>query len=266
MQMSSTTLRSSSDLTGDVAIVTGATGDIGTEYVCGLVAAGADVVLTDVASTAEAGAALAEKASELGPGRAVFSPADVTSEDDLARTVSVAVDHFGGVDVLINNAAIYRGLGPKRHLAELRLDDWDLVLKVNVRGCWQAIKAVLPAFAERGGGRVVNISSTVARAGVPGFAHYVASKAAVDGLTRAAARELGPVNVRVNGVAPGLVSDSATIAINSEGYAAKSAQTRALAREMAPADLVGAVLWLASDASGFVTGQTLLVDGGQVFA
>lgn len=264
--MSSTVLKYPLSLTGDVAVVTGATGDIGAEYVCGLVAAGADVVLTDVAATTDAGLALAEKANGLGPGRAVFTAADVTSDDDLARAVAVAVEQFGGVDVLVNNAAIYRGLGPKRHLAELRLDEWDRVLTVNVRGCWQAIKAVLPAFAERGGGRVVNISSTVARAGVPGFAHYVASKAAVDGLTRAAARELGPVNVRVNGVAPGLVSDSATIAINPEGYAAKSAQTRALAREMEPVDLVGAVLWLASPASGFVTGQTLLVDGGQVFA
>lgn len=264
--MSSTVLRPPLDLTGDVAVVTGATGDIGAEYVCGLVAAGADVVLTDVTATTDAGVALAEKANDLGPGRALFCPADVTCEDDLTEAVSVAADRFGGVDVLVNNAAIYRGLGPKRHLAELTLDDWDRVLTVNVRGSWQAIKAVLPAFAERGGGRVVNISSTVARAGVPGFAHYVASKAAVDGLTRAAARELGPANVRVNGVAPGLVSDSASIAINPEGYTARSAQTRALAREMAPADLVGAVLWLASAASGFVTGQTIFVDGGQVFA
>lgn len=264
--MTTTVSRSLFDLTGEVAIVTGATGDIGVEYVCALVSAGADVVLTDVVSTSEAGAALAERASGLGPGRAVFVPADVTSDDDLARAVSVAVEQFGGVDVLVNNAAIYRGLGPKRHLAELRLDEWDRVLTVNVRGCWQAIKAVLPAFAQRGGGRVVNISSTVARAGVPGFAHYVASKAAVDGLTRAAARELGAANVRVNAVAPGLVSDSATAAINPDGYAAQSAQTRALGREMAPADLVGAVLWLASRSSGFVTGQTLLVDGGQVFA
>lgn len=264
--MSTTTSRSLFDLTGDVAIVTGATGDIGVEYVCALVAAGADVVLTDVASTSDAGLALADKATAIGPGRAVFHAADVTSEDDLQQAVAVAVEQFGGVDVLVNNAAIYRGLGPKRPLTELRLDEWDLVLTVNVRGCWQAIKAVLPAFEERGGGRVVNISSTVARAGVPGFAHYVASKAAVDGLTRAAAKELGAVNVRVNGVAPGLVSDSATAAINPDGYAARSAQTRALSREMEPSDLVGAVLWLASRASGFVTGQTLLVDGGQVFA
>jgi len=254
------------DLTGDVVMVTGATGDIGAEYVCALVAAGADVVATDIAQTAAAGAALAERATGIGPGKAIFSAVDVTSDDDLAAATALAVDRFGGLDALVNNAAIYRSLGPKRPLGELSNDDWDVVLRVNVRGSWQAIKAVAPLFIERGGGRVVNISSTVARAGVPGFAHYVASKAAVDGLTRAAAKELGAHNIRVNGVAPGLVSDSATDAINPDGYAARSAQTRALAREMTPGDLVGAVLWLASQASGFVTGQTILVDGGQVFS
>ena len=254
------------DLRGEVALITGATGDIGAEYVRALVGAGADVVLTDVVATERAGQELARSANEAGPGKAVFVAADVTNDADLESAVKVAVDQFGGLDVLLNNAAIYRGLGPKRPLAELRSEEWDLVLRVNVRGSWQAIKAALPAFVSRGGGRIVNISSTVARAGVPGFAHYVASKAAVDGLTRAAARELGSHNVRVNGVAPGLVSDSATAEINPAGYAARSAQTRALPREMTPSDLVGAVLWLASRASGFVTGQTLLVDGGQVFA
>lgn len=254
------------DLTGDVVMVTGATGDIGMEYVCALVAAGADVVATDVASTASAGQALAYRASEIGPGKAIFSAVDITADDELAAAVALAGDRFGGLDALVNNAAVYRTLGPKRPLTELSTNDWDIVLRVNVRGTWQAIKAAVPAFIERGGGRVVNISSTVARAGVPGFAHYVASKAGVDGLTRAAAKELGAHNIRVNGVAPGLVSDSATESINPDGYAARSAQTRALAREMSPSDLVGAVLWLASRASGFVTGQTVLVDGGQVFA
>ena len=254
------------DLTGDVVMVTGATGDIGIEYVCALVAAGADVVATDIASTASAGQDLVLRANEIGPGKAVFSPVDITSDDEIATAVALAADRFGGLDAVVNNAAIYRTLGPKRPLTELSNDDWDLVLRVNVRGTWQVIKAAIPAFVERGGGRVVNISSTVARAGVPGFAHYVASKAAVDGLTRAAAKELGAQNIRVNGVAPGLVSDSATESINPDGYAARSAQTRSLAREMQPSDLVGAVLWLASRASGFVTGQTVLVDGGQVFA
>jgi len=254
------------DLTGNVVLVTGATGDIGAEYVRALVTAGADVVATDVAATAAAGEALVQRASGVGPGKAVFAAGDVTSDDDIQAAVALAVDRFGGLDALVNNAAIYRGLGPKRPLTELTNDDWDRVLTVNVRGSWQAIKAAVPAFVERGGGRVVNISSTVARAGVPGFAHYVASKAAVDGLTRAAARELGAHGIRVNGVAPGLVSDAATEAINPDGYAARSAQTRSIVREMHPQDLVGAVLWLTSTASGFVTGQTILVDGGQVFA
>lgn len=135
-----------------------------------------------------------------------------------------------------------------------------------MRGTWQGVRAVAPVMRDAGGGRIVNISSTVARMGAPGFAHYVASKAAVDGLTRAAARELGADGITVNGVAPGLVSDEATRTLNSDGYIAAAAGGRALGREMVPDDLVGAVLFLASDAGGFVTGQTLVVDGGGVFA
>jgi NAD(P)-dependent dehydrogenase (short-subunit alcohol dehydrogenase family) len=166
---------------------------------------------------------------------------------------------------LVNNAAIYQALGAKRTINELTNDDWDLVLRVNVRGTWQAIKAAAPAMTERGGGRIVNIASVVARTGAIGFAHYVASKAAIEGLTRAAARELGPVGITVNAVSPGLVSDAASRQLNEDGYLAQAARSRALPREMQPQDLVGAVLWLVGPDSAFVTGQTVVVDGGGVF-
>jgi NAD(P)-dependent dehydrogenase (short-subunit alcohol dehydrogenase family) len=254
------------DLTGRVVLLTGSTGDIGAAYLAALTRAGANVVATDLPGVAAAGNALAAKAASAGPGQAVFAVADVTSDADLDAAVAQAVERFGGLDVLVNNAAIYKALGSKRSLTDLRTEDWDAVLTVNVRGSWQAIKAAVPAMRQRGGGRIVNISSVVARSGTVGFAHYVASKAAIDGLTRAAARELGPAGITVNGVAPGLVSDEATHTLNDAGYVARAAQARSIGREMTPADLVGTVLFLASEASGFITGQTLIVDGGQVFA
>lgn len=246
---------------GRTVVVTGAAGGIGGSYVQAFAAAGANVVAADVPAAAEAGVELVEKAGD----RAVFVAGDVTSDDDWAALVARALDEFGRIDALVNNAAVYHGLAAKRPLTELSPDDWDSVLRVNVRGTWQGIKAVVPAMRAAGGGRIVNVSSATSRMGVPGFVHYVASKAAVEGLTRAAARELGPDGITVNAVAPGLVTDAATRTLNGDDYIAAAASGRALRREMLPDDLVGAVLFLASDAAGFVTGQTLIVDGGGVF-
>lgn len=254
------------DLAGATVIVTGVAGDIGATYVQAYTAAGANVVAADLAGAADAGRAAAEKASASGPGRAVFTECDITSDEQWAAVVDRAMSEFGSVDVLLNNAAVYKALAAKRPLTELSTADWDLVLTVNVRGTWQGIKAVAEPMAASGGGRIVNISSVVARTGAVGFAHYVASKAAVDGLTRAAARELGPLGIGVNAVAPGLVTDEATRTLNTDDYIAVAAKSRSVPREMVPEDLVGAVLWLSSPAAGFVSGQTLIVDGGGVFA
>ncbi|GAA5167567.1 MULTISPECIES: SDR family NAD(P)-dependent oxidoreductase [Amycolatopsis] len=240
-------------------LLTGCTGDIGVAYLKALTATGHNVVAVDLAD----GTAAVE--SVAGPGKAVFQRCDVTEDAELESAVRLAVDRFGGLDAVINNAAVYRGLGRKRPLEELTNDDWDLVLRVNVRGMWQVIKAALPALRERGGGRIVNIASSVARTAPPGFAHYVASKAAVEGLTRAAARELGRYGITVNSVSPGLVDDAATRALNDSGYVAAASAGRSLPRDMRPDDLVGAVLWLTGPDSGFVTGQTIVVDGGGVF-
>jgi NAD(P)-dependent dehydrogenase (short-subunit alcohol dehydrogenase family) len=253
-------------LDGATVILTGSGGDIGVTYLQALTAAGANVVAADVPAAAEQGQAAVDKANVSGPGRAVFVGCDVTEDDDWAAVVDRAQTEFGRIDALINNAAIYRTLGDKRPLTELRNEDWDLVLRVNVRGTWQGIKAVAGPMADAGGGRIVNISSVVARTGAVGFAHYVASKAAVDGLTRAAARELGGHGITVNAVAPGLVTDEATRTLNADAYIAAAAKSRSVPREMVPEDLVGAVLWLASPAAGFVSGQTVIVDGGGVFA
>ncbi|MFI9025238.1 SDR family NAD(P)-dependent oxidoreductase [Streptomyces sp. NPDC053560] len=255
----------SATLQDRVVLLTGATGDIGTAYTRALTAAGANVIAADLPQCAEDGKRLAEQATAQGPGTAVFTPCDITDDNDVNTVVGQATDRFGGLDAVVNNAAVYRTLGPKRPLTELTAQDWDTVLRVNVRGTWQVIRAAVPALRERGGGRIVNIASVVTRTGAAGFAHYVASKAAVEGLTRAAARELGQYGIGVNAVSPGLVDDAASRAINDPDYLGRMQQTRCLPREMTPDDLVGAVLWLASPASGFVSGQTVVVDGGGVF-
>jgi NAD(P)-dependent dehydrogenase (short-subunit alcohol dehydrogenase family) len=254
------------DLTDRVVLLTGVVGDIGTAYLAAFTAAGAHVVATDLPGLTADGRRRTEAATASGPGRAVFVAADITDDAALDAAVATAVREFGGLHAVVNNAAVYRTLGGKRSLGELTNDEWDLVLRVNVRGPWQVIKAAAPALAASGSGRIVNIASVVARNGAPGFAHYVASKAAVEGLTRAAARELGRDGTTVNTVSPGLVDDAASRELNTADYLATVAGTRAVPRPMTPDDLVGAVLWLAGPSSGFVTGQVVIVDGGGVFA
>lgn len=241
-------------LTGRVVVVTGGASAIGAQLVAGLADAGARVIAAD----------LAEQARE-GPGPAAYYQTDITDDAALGQMVDRTVADFGGIDALVNCAAVYKTLGGKVSLTEITNAEWDRVLTVNVRGTWQAIKAVIPAIARRGGGHVVNISSSTARKGTPGFAHYVASKAAVEGLTRAAARELGAKGITVNAIAPGLVDDDATNVLNDRGYVEQAAGRRAIPRQMYPSDLVGAAQFLASDASSFITGQVLIVDGGSVF-
>ena len=246
-------------------LLTGVTSDIGTAYLQALTMAGANVVATDLPGLQDQGHSVTENASADGPGKAVFVPCDVTDQDAVQRSVDTAMERFGGLHSVINNAAVYKNLGEKRPLTELSCDEWDLVMRVNVRGTWQVIKAAAPALAASGNGRIVNISSVVARKGTAGFAHYVASKAAVEGLTRAAARELGGGGTTVNAVAPGLVDNAATRTLNTEDHLANAALSRSLPRAMSSTDLVGAVLWLAGPDSGFVTGQVLVVDGGGLF-
>jgi NAD(P)-dependent dehydrogenase (short-subunit alcohol dehydrogenase family) len=238
---------------GRVVVVTGGATGIGAEIVADFASAGADVVVADLVEPAPDAA------------KTEFFKVDITSDTDLGAMVDATVTRVGRIDALVNCAAMYKALGGKTTLTDITNDDWDRVLRVNARGTWQAIKAVLPAMGERGG-HIVNISSTTARNGSPGFAHYVASKAAVEGLTRAAARELGQRGITVNAIAPGLVNDDATNTLNDAGYVAAAANRRAIPRQMYPRDLVQAVRFLSGAGAGFITGQILIVDGGSVFA
>jgi 3-oxoacyl-[acyl-carrier protein] reductase len=242
-------------LDGRVAIVTGGGGGIGERYCRGLAAEGARVVVADIV---EAGAR--RVASDIG---GLACRVDVADEQSVNGMVAATMDAYGRIDALINNAAIFTELVlPRKNFDEISVDEWDRVMGVNVRGTWLCSKAVAPVLRQQRSGVIINISSGTILGGQTGFAHYVTSKAAVWGMARVLARELGDFGVRVNTITPGLTSSEAVL----EAYGAEAlkanAERRMLKREELPADLVGTVVFLCSDASAFITGQTFNVDGG----
>lgn len=249
------------DLDGIVALVTGGAVGIGRAICLDLAASGAKVIATDREEPAGTVAEVRE-----ADGEAIGIVADVTDPGAMARAVRSGVATFGGIDVLVNNAGIFASLKP-RPFAEIPLAEWRTVMEVNVLGSAVAATAVLPAMRARGAGSIVNISSTTALKGTAWLAHYSASKGAILAMTKTMARELGPESIRVNAVAPGFTV-SAGVEQNAEQTAkmrGAAAGSRVLGREMAPSDIVGAVRFLASSQSGFITGQTIVVDGGAHF-
>ena len=248
-------------LTGKVAVVTGGAKGIGFAVACDLAKRGARLIVADI----EGAKAAAGRMQEVGH-HALGVEADVTSERDVAHLAEVAAEELGGLDILVNNAAIFSTLR-RRPFEEIDPAEWRRVMEVNTLGPFLCCRAVLALLKARGGGRIINISSGVAFKGNPGMAHYVASKGAVVSLTRALATELGPFKILVNSVAPGLTLSDGVLE-NPEllaGAREFSVRTRALAREMTPGDLVGAVAFLAGPDSAFVTGQTIVVDGGAYY-
>ena len=246
---------------GQVAIVTGGAMGIGHAIVQALLAEGAKVVIAD-----RAGAAEAAKAFETARNGVIGVPCDVSSQSDTEVMANAALEAFGRIDVLVNNAGIYSSL-KTAPFEDLSIDEWRRVLEVNVIGQAMATRAVVPVMRRQRGGSIINVSSGTPFKGVPFLLHYVASKGAVNAMTKALAKELGAADIRVNGVAPGFTLSDGVLANphQLEKLQEISRQARVLQRDQHPEDIVGAVIFFASQDSAFVTGQTLVVDGGAYF-
>jgi NAD(P)-dependent dehydrogenase (short-subunit alcohol dehydrogenase family) len=235
-------------LDGRVAIVTGGAQGIGAAIAAGLTAEGATVVVADL-SPPEGGIR-----------------ADVASEEDVAAMVEETVARHGRIDVLVNNAGLYASL-EMRAFTEIPLEEWRQVMDVNVASMFLTCRAVVPVMREQGGGKIVNISSGTPFRGVPFLLHYVTSKGAIVAFTRALAKELGKDSIHVNCVAPGFTMSDG-VKEHPEVVAALrdvSVAARTIQRDQVPEDVVGAVVFLCTPAADFITGQTLVIDGGQYF-
>ena len=195
-------------------------------------------------------------------GRVLAVRVDVADQESVRAMADAALERFGRIDGLVNNAAYFREV-KLTPFEELDPVQWDRIFAVNVKGVWQCCKAVMPAMRKQGSGSIVNISSVVAVAGQPGYLHYVATKGAVLSMTKGLAKEVGPYGVRVNVIAPGFVITDATRNRPVE-WQQSFLKARAISREQRPDDLVGTTLYLLSDLSGFVSGQTIVVDGGHI--
>jgi NAD(P)-dependent dehydrogenase (short-subunit alcohol dehydrogenase family) len=244
------------NLAGRTAIVSGAGTGLGRASALGLAREGAAVVVAGLGL--EGLEETARLIREEG-GRALPVECDIADEGAIARMAALALTEFGGADVLVNNAAIY----PSRPWHEADAEEWDAVMRVNVRGYFLCAKAVRPQMLARGGGSIVNIASVTFYEGTALLVSYVASKGAVIGFTRALAREAGPEGIRVNAVAPGAFPTAATdFWEDQEALWRGVLESQSIKRRGRPEDVADAVCFFASDSSSFVTGQTLLVDGG----
>ena len=233
----------------EVAIVTGGARGLGLAYVEGLKGAGYDVVVADLID------------SDAGDLNVRVDVSDRESTEAMAAAV---LERYGRIDVLINNAGYFTQI-VKKPFEELTDEEWDLAFAVNVRGTWLCCRAVAPAMKARRSGKIVNTSSMTVPSGIPGFLHYVASKSAIVGLTRALARELGEWGICVNTISPDYVPHDAGYAGRQPEMAGLIASQRAFKRDQVPDDLVGTILFLAGHGSDFVTGQDLWVNGGRLF-
>jgi 3-oxoacyl-[acyl-carrier protein] reductase len=243
-----------------VAIVTGAAKGLGRAYALALAADGWSVVAADVLDVGP----VADEITATG-GTAHAVPVDVSEERSTEELAAAALERFGRIDVLVNNAAIFTSI-EKKPFDELTVDEWDRMFAVNVRGTWLCSKAVTPTMKEARAGRIVNVSSMTVPGGIPLFLHYVASKAAIVGLTRALARELGDWGICVNAIAPDYVPHDAAYTAQQPEMAAALARQRCFQRDMTADDLIGTLRHLVGPGSAFVTGQTLYVNGGRLFS
>lgn len=247
-----------------VVIVTGGGYGIGRAYCLGLAREGARVVTADIDE--KAARAVADEIQSQG-GHAFGVHVDVIEEESVAEMIRATLDHFRTIHVLVNNAAFFlRPVPvPRRTFDQIPVAEWDRMMAVNLNGVFLCCRAVVPTMKANRGGKIINISSSTVFIGREGFAHYVTSKAGVIGFTRVLARELGEFGITANAVAPGLTQSEDEITDPVRARHEEVTRQRCLKRIEVPEDLVGTILFLASPDSDFITGQTLLVDGGHAF-
>lgn len=247
-------------LAGKNVVVTGAAGGLGRAFAEGFAGAGARVLVADINTE---GAAETAARITAGGAQAWSVPVDVTDTGSCRAVAERAQEVMGGVDVLVNNAAIYAGL-ERKPFEDIEEPVWDQVMAVNVKGVWQMSRALTPLMRTGGGGAIINVSSATVFSGSPEWMHYVASKGAVIAMSRSMARELGDAGIRVNVLAPGFTLTEASLNLieDAETYGVSRG---ALKRAAGSDDMVGGALYLASDLSGFMTGQTMVLDGGRQF-
>jgi NAD(P)-dependent dehydrogenase (short-subunit alcohol dehydrogenase family) len=247
-----------------VAIITGAAGGIGAAIAVGYAEEGVKVVIADILDGKESVNAIEKAGSE-----AIFVKTDVTKQEQCDAMAKAAVDRFGTIHILVNNAAMYANI-IKKPFHEIATEEWNWVMEVNTTGPFHCTKAVFPYMKEKGG-KIINVASSIVFEGAMGMPHYVASKGAVMAFTRCMARELGGFNINVNSLAPGYTQSEASKKVERNradgGIDPEQImmQKRCLKRSEEPQDLVGTAIFLASNMSDFITGQLILCDGGASF-
>lgn len=241
-----------------VAVITGAGQGLGRAFAKALAAAGAIPIIAE--RNAERGEAVAAEIASTG-NRARAIPTDVADPDSVGRMARAVDDAFGRIDILINNAAIFSTL-EMRPFEQIPLAEWEAVLKVNVTGAFLCARAVVPAMRRAKWGRIINMASGAVTLGRPNYLHYITSKAALDGMTRALARELGADGITVNAILPGATFTEIARATVTSEQKQRIVSMQCIPRPETPEDLIGTILFLASNASAFLTGQAITVDGG----
>ncbi|RKF40774.1 short-chain dehydrogenase [Agrobacterium deltaense] len=244
---------------GKVVLITGAGQGIGRELARQFAAAGATPILADL--NIDNAQRVRDEILAQG-GKATAHPVDIADVASVDALVAAVLAEYGRIDVLINNAAMFASLD-KRHFEAIPLEEWDRVLRVNITGPFLCARAVVPAMRKAGWGRIINISSDAVPKGVRNYLHYVTSKSAIIGMTNAMARELGPDGINVNCIRPGPVATEVERAVNPTlDLRRLQLSQQCIQRGMVHTDLVGLMIFLATPASGFITGQTIAVDGG----
>lgn len=241
-----------------VVIITGAGQGIGRVFAKAFAMADSRVVIAE--RNEEKAAAVSQEIMQAG-GQALAVTTDVADEASIREMVEIATDEYGGIDVLINNAGIFSTL-EMRPFDQIPLEEWEQVLKVNLTGPFLCARAVLPAMRKARWGRIINIASGAVRLGRPNYLHYIATKSALMGMSLSMARELGADNITVNAILPGATFTEIERKTVTPEQKTRIVASQCVPRPAVPQDLVGAALFLASDASSFVTGQSINLDGG----